>query len=310
MRKFLFCLGLLASVTFPTTGILAQQGEFFKVPHGINPHSNSPNFPGFALTTGGTRKETAMSYHGGPLITGTVHIYLIWHGNWNRGNGTDTPAGQQLVREWAAGIGGTPHFSLNNSLSVSGKTISGLVTYNGDATDSNTSLSMTDNDILAAVDRNVGSGKALPYDANGVYFVVTSSDVAKDGFCTSYCGWHTYGNVGAGKVRYSFVGNAARCINSCAAQTTSPNGNAGIDGAVSVLTHELEEATTDPDLNAWFDARGYENADKCAWTFGHSQYQAGGAWANMNFGGRDWLIQRNILKSGNNYLCMVNPNQN
>ena len=36
----------------------------------------------------------------------------------------------------------------------------------------------------------------------------------------------------------------------------------------SVIAHELEEAATDPDLNAWYDSRGYENADKCAWTFG------------------------------------------
>ena len=310
MRKFLFCLGLLALVTFPPMGILAQQGELLKVPHGINPNAKSPNFPGFALTTGGTRKTTAMNYYGGPLITGTVKIYLIWHGNWSRTTGSDTATGQQIVRDWANGIGGTPHFNLNQSLSVAGKTITGSVALGGETTDSNTSLSMTDNDILAAVDRNVGSGKALPYDANGVYFVITSSDVAKDGFCTNYCGWHTYGNVTAGKVRYSFVGNAARCINSCAAQTVGPNGNAGVDGAVSVLTHELEEATTDPDLNAWYDARGSENADKCAWTFGHAQYQANGAWANMAFGGRNWLIQRNILKSGGNFTCMVNANQN
>jgi hypothetical protein len=37
---------------------------------------------------------------------------------------------------------------------------------------------------------------------------------------------------------------------------------------VSIVAHELEEATTDPDLNAGYDSRGEENADKCAWTFG------------------------------------------
>jgi hypothetical protein len=36
----------------------------------------------------------------------------------------------------------------------------------------------------------------------------------------------------------------------------------------SIIAHELEEAATDPDLNAWYDRRGMENADKCAWTFG------------------------------------------
>ena len=34
--------------------------------------------------------------------------------------------------------------------------------------------------------------------------------------------------------------------------------------------HELEEAVTDPDLNAWYDSAGYEADDKCAW---HNLYQ-------------------------------------
>ena len=70
---------------------------------------------------------------------------------------------------------------------------------------------------------------------------------------------------------------------------------------VSVIAHELEEATTDPDLNAWYDGGGAENADKCAWTFGQSQYQVlpNGAWANMHLGARDYLIQRNLLRTIN-----------
>ena len=311
MKKYLYSIGTIILSIVLVFSVFAQQGgDLNKIPHGINPHSKSPNFPGFALTTGGTRKVTAMTYHGGPLMTGTPHIYLIWYGNWNQSNGTDNAAGQQLVRDWANGIGGTPYFNLNQTLSVSGKTITGQVTYAGQATDSgNTDL--TDSGVLAVVDRNVGPGKALPYDSNGVYFVVTSSNINEtSGFCTQYCGWHTSGNVSAGHVKYSFIGNAARCITACAAQSKSPNGNAGVDGAVSVLSHELEEAVTDPDLNAWYDSRGYENADKCAWTFGHAQYQSNGAWANMNFGGHDWLIQRNIFKTGNSYYCMVNSTQN
>ena len=311
MKKFALSMGLLASLLFMGQVVPAQQGELLKVPHGMNPHSNSPNFPGFQAPTGGTRKATALVYHGGPLMTGTVNVYLIWYGHWNSSNGTDNAAGQQLVRDWASGISATPYFNLNTSLSVSGSAITGAVFYAGQATDAGTATSITDSDILSIVNRNVGVGKALPYDSNAVYFVVTSSDINKDGFCTSYCGWHTAGNIGAGHVRYSFVGNAARCINSCAIQTTSPNGNAGIDGAVSVLSHELEEAVTDPDLNAWFSRSGYENADECAWTFGHNQYQvANGSWANMSFGGHDWMIQRNILKTGSSFYCMVNAGQN
>jgi hypothetical protein len=31
---------------------------------------------------------------------------------------------------------------------------------------------------------------------------------------------------------------------------------------VSIIAHELIETVTDPDGNAWYDDKGYENADK------------------------------------------------
>jgi len=79
---------------------------------------------------------------------------------------------------------------------------------------------------------------------------------------------------------------------------------------VSVIAHELEEATTDPDLNAWWNTRnGAENADTCAWTFG-SQYIANGAYANMHLGARDFLIQRNLVRVSSANYCVkgLNPN--
>src|SRR5207247_367146 len=124
------------------------------------------------------------------------------------------------------------------------------------------------------------------------------------GFCTRYCGWHTRATLLGSDIKYSFVGNAARCLNACAAQSIGPNGNAGVDAMISVVAHELEEATSDPDLNAWYDSGGAENADKCAWTFGQFQYRAAnGAFANMRLGNRDFLIQRNLYHSGIGDFC-------
>lgn len=312
MKKFISsilaisaCIAILCVTTF------SQHGDINKIPHGINPNANSPNWPGFALTTGGTRKTTAMNYYGGPMIV-TPTIYIIWYGNWNQSNGSDNANAQTIIHDWANGIGGTPYYQLNQSLSINGYNLTGSVLYGGDTSVSYPyGTALSDGNIQSIVDDAISNGK-LPYNSSGVYFVITSSDVNEtSGFCTQYCGWHTYGNISSGQhVRYSFVGNAKRCLSACAAQSTSPNGNPGIDGAVSVLSHELEEAATDPDINAWLDSRGAENADKCAWTFGHAQFQANGAWANMTFNGRNWLIQRNILRSGNSFYCMVNANQN
>jgi hypothetical protein len=272
----------------------------------LNPYGLPAN--GRALTTGGTGiASPKITNHGGPVI-GTPKIYIIWYGNWNQSNGSDTPAGQQLIRDWGHSIGGSPYYLLNTSYPG----VSGNVTWGGESTDSGTSTRLSDTAIFTVVKNAINSGR-LPYDSSGVYFVVTSSNVtASSGFCTQYCGWHTAGNnTNGARIRYSFVGNANRCLSSCAAQTNSPNGNAGIDGAISVLSHELEEANTDPDLNAWYDSGGAENADKCAWTFGHFQYQtASGAWANMHLGTRDYLIQRNLQQISGGDLCKVDSTHN
>jgi hypothetical protein len=291
--------------------------------HGINPESlpdrgpetDRGNRPGVgdSLTTGGTAVVTpAITYHGGPLIA-TPTIYLIWYGNWNQTNGSDNAAGQQIVRDFAGSIGGSPYFQLNQTYSAGGTTITGNTNFGGEATDTGSAgTRLRDSSVLNIVNNAITSGK-LPYDANGVYFVLTSSNVSEQsGFCSQYCGWHTAATPSAGHVRYAFVGNANRCLSACAAQTTSPNSNAGVDGMISVIAHELEEATSDPDpRSGWADSGGAENADKCAWTFGHAQYLApNGSWANMQLGTRNFLIQRNLQHNTSGDLCKVNANQN
>jgi hypothetical protein len=141
----------------------------------------------------------------------------------------------------------------------------------------------------------------LPNDPNGVYFVLTSADVAQtngtgSSFCTQYCGWHTYGTLG-NNLKFSFVGNGDRCPSSCGL-SSSPNGNAGADGMASVVAHELEETVTDPQIDAWHNANNEENADKCAWKFGATYTAPNGATANVKLGNRDYLIQQNWLNTG------------
>lgn len=268
---------------------------------------------GFALTTGGTTATSPIVYHGGPVM-GTPVIYIIFYGNWNQSSGSNTPAGRQIILDWAAGVGGSSRYSINDSFDTNGNNVSGNAIFGGYTISTGSyKTRLRDSEILAAVKTAINSGTLGAFNPNGVYFLVTSSDVtASSGFCTQYCGWHTYNNwSGVGNLKYSFVGNAARCLNGCAAQgTVSPNDNPGVDGSISILTHELEEAHTDPNLNAWYDSSGAENSDKCAWTFGHSQSQApNGSWFNATFGGRNFLIQRGLLH-GSSDFCMQDATHN
>jgi hypothetical protein len=298
VRRYFTALGLVGCLGM---GIAFCQGK-------ENGDDNSSDQPGKAIhetrngDAGANARNNAslIRYHGGPVILGTTNVYYIWYGNWS-GNTATT-----ILTDLASNIGGSPYFNINTTyFNSSNIHVTNSVHYAGSTTD-NYSLgkSLTDANIQTVVSTAISSGR-LPKDTNGLYFVLTSSDVtASSGFCTQYCGWHTSGTIAGSDIKYAFVGNPDRCPSSCEAQTIGPNGNAGADGMASIISHELEEAVTDPDLNAWYDGRGAENADKCAWTFGTTHTVANGATANMKLGTRDFLIQQNWVNSGNGFCAL------
>jgi len=235
--------------------------------------------PGGQAKPGG---GNGITNHGGPVMHGTVNVHYIWYGN-------HAASVKNTLTTFANNIGGSAYFNINKAYTDSTGAVSGLVAKSADASDNySQGTALSDAAIQAIV------AAQNPTDTNGVYFVLTDPTVnATSGFCTQYCGWHTHGTIGGKDIKYSFVGNSNRCPASCAAQNTGPNGTDGSDGMASIIAHELEEATTDPDLNAWYDTRGYENADKCAWTFGTTSTAANGALYNVTLGGTQFLIQQN-----------------
>jgi len=248
------------------------------------------------------RKGNGISYHGGPLLgvvgSAPVVAYYIWYGN---SSGSTTT----ILTDLAQNIGGSGYFNINTTYyNGSNAPVVNSVTYGGSTTDNySRGTSLSDAAIQGVVSDAITSGR-LPKNTSGVYFVLTSADVtASSGFCTQYCGWHTYGTIAGSNIKYSFVGNPDRCPSACAAQTVGPNGNAGADGMASIIAHELEEAVTDPNLNAWYDNRGQENADKCAWTFGAVSTAGNGAKYNMTLGSRNYLIQQNWVNALGGYCA-------
>jgi hypothetical protein len=53
----------------------------------------------------------------------------------------------------------------------------------------------------------------------------------------------------------------------------------------------LAQVVSDPLLNAWFDGKFNENADKCSWEFGPGVQREGVRQWNTELGGKRWLIQ-------------------
>jgi hypothetical protein len=227
-------------------------------------------------------------------------VFFIWLGVWS-GNSADS-----ILTNLAQSIGGSKYFNINTTYYNGSNThVANVVNYLGSTNDNySQGKSLSDSAVQAVVSNAINSG-ALKKDANAVYFVLTTADVNEtSGFCTQYCGWHTHATIAGTDIKYAFIGNPDRCPSACTAQTSSPNGNAGADGMASIISHELEEATTDPDLNAWYDRRGQENADKCAWTFGTTTTLLSGANYNVTLGGTHYLIQQNWVNAGGGSCAM------
>ena len=249
---------------------------------------------------GGSGGTNGISYHGGPVILGGTHAYFIWYGNWS-GNTATT-----ILANFISSIGGSPYFNINTTYyDGSGSHVTNVVTAPSSCADAySQGTSLSDAAVQAVVSSAINNC-FHSVDAQGVYFVLASADVNEtSGFCTKYCGWHTHALINGSDAKYAFIGNPDRCPSACEAQTTSPNGNAGADGMASIIAHELEEATTDPDLNAWFDHRGEENADKCAWTFGTVSTASNGSFYNVILGGGKYLIQQNWVNQSGGYCAM------
>ena len=339
-----FFILYISALTLATGSAIAEpvtepqindQGEILqKIIHRPNPESFSirPWEKNARAATQPTKGSTAamtplITYNGGPVMPKLSAVYVIWYGKWNNSTGSDTPAGQQIIRDSLFGLsqsGGYTNIT-TGALGYYTQGSNGLyVTEVSSAVQSEYTDSysqgekLTDSGVLKVVEHAIANGLGAfggvnTAHADAVYLVLTSSDVAESsGFCSKYCGWHTYTTYYGAitPVKYAFVGNANRCLSACAAQTISPNGNAGVDAMVSVIAHELEESVTDPLLNAWHDANGSESADKCAWTFSSSQtLLSGGAYANAVLptsggGSRNYLVQRALAPQ--NSKCYIN----
>ncbi len=260
-----------------------------------------PKLTGIAAPLPAQGQAPRITYHGGPIMLGTTHIYYIWYGNW----ATDT-TGVSILQDFATSIGESPYYTINTGYyNSSEKFVSKSVTFAGSTTDNYSQGSAAVIGQVRAINivaLAITSGR-LPSDPNGVYFVLTSPDVVES---SGFCGYHDHTIIGTTDIKYAVVGNKlTQGLDNCAFQSsTSPNGHPAADAMVNVVAHELVEAVTDPTIEAWFDSYGDENADKCAWTFGHTYSLGNGSKANVRLGARDYMIQQNWVNVGDGYCAM------
>jgi len=266
------------------------------------------NAPGNRPTGGGGGGGTGISYHGGPVLQAGTKVAAVYWANTPIYPGApatgvgDGANDGSLIGFFLRSLSGSSYFNINSTYyDASNQHILNSVAYTQFL--ANTSnvpadgATVTDAQMLQML-QTAFNTQGLNYDPNTLYAIFTAGKVnLGGGFGTQYCAYHTHGTVTIGTSKYVVLYAAmpydAAYPGACTNASTSPNGDVGADAEVNTLAHETEETTTDMMANAWFDVRGYENADKCAWTWGTTYTTSNGGLANMNLGGKDFLVQRN-----------------
>ena len=268
-------------------------------PNGFHTDSGE-TMPAVASPNNGTVVlGNGINYHGGPVLHGNpVPVYIIWYGDWS-GTGSNTSTTITLIDDFlgANSLGNSPYEKINSTYGDAAGNVSGNLELSRQVFDSGSQgTKLTNKKLTAIVNEHLTSG-SLPTNSSGVYLVLTSSNVSETGFCSQFCGFHTVQTLNGKNIKWAFIGNPDRCPSGCEIQSTGPNsparGVGGADGMTNIIAHETEESISDPDLNAWFDSSGEENADKCNFRFGPTRTAADGAKFNQTFGGHDWMIQMN-----------------
>jgi hypothetical protein len=222
-------------------------------------------------------------YHGGPVMTQGAYVEPIyWGASWaNAGALGDKQTG---LASFYAGFSNSSYARTNSEYTDSDGHVGTTVIVGADHVDT-TAAPRTGNrtsTILAEV-----CSQASTLVENGYYPVYVDSPRGHSG----YCAWHSAGTCSNGvTVQFAFFYNLdgdAGCSPEDASTTHSP----GLEALANVSGHELSEALTDPHLNAWYDANGEENSDKCAWAFGTplltfsngTKWKVQGNWSNAAY---------------------------
>jgi hypothetical protein len=211
-------------------------------------------------------------YHNGPVIPTAYVVPIFWGPAWSKG-GSDNAMSISLTNyidgnsSTDLGYGETHEYNVIIQYYETGSvhiTESHLGLNEGALYDSSTPpTDVTDADVQAEVLKMANNSPRT----DTVYEVfLPSSSYSSDGSYTScggphltYCAYH--GNFGYGSFDVKYASMPYPSCGGCQSSGFSTTQN-----FEHFISHETREAVTDPDGSAWFDRRGNEADDKCAWS--------------------------------------------
>jgi hypothetical protein len=225
-----------------------------------------------------SKKSPDMTYHGGVIMPTYVSQAIFWGTSWAGYTG-DKITG---IDSFYTGFSSSNYAITSDEYTGSNGQVGAIGTHQGHVIDPSAATGGgSTSAILAEVAKVITSPDP---SGNGYYPVYTDLPRGSAG----YCAYHSTGTVNGVRVQFAFFwkldGDAG-----CDPQDTTTGHSQGLAALANVSAHELSEARTDPaSPGAWYDKRGAENGDKCAWTFNvpsvtfpnSSQWKVQGEWSN------------------------------
>jgi len=258
MKKAMFAIAALCAAIVSGRAALAD-----KYPE-LNNKRHFPSKERFFARPGGAGGQN-VTYHGGPVIHSARVVAIFWGPSWGTG-GADSATATHITQFFNQ-FGTSSHYATITQYYDSAGNIQTSRLGNTAWFDPSTPPA----NVTDAAVQGEGLTGTLPagvtFNASTVYEVfLPASSYSSDGNRTScggpnlyYCAYHGSFSNGGRDIKY-----AAMPYPSCggcqsAGFTTAQNFD-------HFSCHETREAVTDPDGNAWYDKRGYEADDKCAWS--------------------------------------------
>ena len=212
-----------------------------------------------------------LTNHGGPILTASTVKAIYWGTSWSSSSFTGDK--QSGLDTFYLGWTGSKYAGTTTEYNSSNGQVSGTVSYQGHVVDPTAGPSSppTTQQIVNEVAKMIPSPVA-----NGYYPVYVDLKRGNAG----YCAWHDTGVANGVQVQVAFFFNLDN-DSGCNPSDSTTGHDEPLAALANVSGHELSEAETDPQLNAWYDRNGNENADKCAWHFhgnGVQTFSNGSVW--------------------------------
>lgn len=210
-----------------------------------------------------------LGYRGGATQT-SPRIYLVlWGQSWT-GNGDPYGVANRL-HYFYSGLGGTPFLNVLAQYGGSTGTFTNSTgQYRGWLRNTTTVPAQPTDGQVAAV-AQAAAVQVNDFGYNAQFVVATPWGVVdQKSTANSFCGWHhfLYAGPSGNWVTFTslpYIPYLDYLGRGCGAGKVNSGSSGTLDGVTILAAHEYEESVNDPGLNAWWDADGDENADKCSW---------------------------------------------